>query len=93
MTIRNTATKANKAELVKKFGKAASDTGSAEAQVALITHRINALNAHHNLFKKDHSANLGLVKLVGQRRRLLTYLRDTDAQRYTKLIQALELRK
>ena len=93
MTVRNSATKANKAGLVKKHGKGTSDTGNTEVQVALITDRINALNAHHNKFNKDHSAHLGLVKLVGQRRRLLTYLKNADAQRYTKLIQKLELRK
>ena len=93
MTVKNSATKANKADLVKKHAKGASDTGNTEAQVALITHRINHLNAHKTKFMKDHSAGLGLIKLVGQRRRLLTYLKDSDAPRYVKLIQALDLRK
>jgi small subunit ribosomal protein S15 len=62
-------------------------------QVALLTSRINELNQHFKTNAKDHSGKRGLLKMVGQRRRLLTYLKDRDQKRYTQLIQTLELRK
>lgn len=93
MTRRNTAVKTKKATIVKQFGKSESNTGSTESQIALITERINHLNAHLTKFRKDNSTKSGLLKLVGQRRRLLTYLKDSDAQRYAKVISALDLRK
>ncbi len=88
-----TVVKAQKAEIVKKFGRANGDTGSPEVQVAMITTRINELTSHFKTHLKDHAGRRGLLKLVGQRRRLLTYLRKVDQKRYNQLIQALELRK
>ena len=85
--------KAKKPEIVSKFARAAKDTGSTEVQVALLTAHINELNLHFAKNPKDHHSKRGLLKMVGQRRRLLTYIRRNDAKRYTQLIQALELRK
>lgn len=82
-----------KAKVVTAHAKSAKDTGSTEVQVALITHRINHLNGHFQKFAKDFTSRRGLLRLVGQRRRLLNYLKSTDTARYTKLIQKLELRK
>lgn len=84
---------AKNAEIVKKFGRKASDTGSPEVQVALLTNRINELTEHFKANAKDHHSRRGLLKMVGQRRRLLSYLKATDQQRYSQLIQTLELRK
>ncbi len=89
----STATKIKNEKTVKKFAVSANDTGSPEVQVALLTQRINDITSHLKSFMKDHSARGGLMKMVGQRRRLLSYLREKDHQRYSKLIQALELRK
>lgn len=89
----NTALKAKKSEVMKKFAQGANDTGSPEVQVALLTTRINELNEHFKGHAKDHHSKRGLLKMVGQRRRLLTYLKSTDQKRYTQLIQALDLRK
>ena len=83
----------NKGDIVAKFQRSKTDTGSPEVQVALITHRINELNQHFKKFSKDHHSNRGLLKLVGQRRRLLSYLKDKDQKRYAALIEALDLRK
>ena len=69
------------------------DTGSADVQVALLTSRINELTEHLQTHKKDHSSRRGLLKMVGQRRRLLDYLSDTDTKRYQELIKKLNLRK
>jgi small subunit ribosomal protein S15 len=88
-----TLVKNKKAELVKKFGRKTGDTGSSEVQVALLTTHINELNQHFAIHPKDNHSKRGLLKMVGQRRRLLNYLRSTDAASYTKLIQALDLRK
>ncbi len=89
----NTAVKEKKAEIVEKHSRKASDTGSPEVQVALLTHHINELNEHFKIHPKDHHSRRGLLKMVGQRRRLLTYLKNADQKRYTQLIQSLELRK
>ncbi|MCA0175424.1 MAG: 30S ribosomal protein S15 [Proteobacteria bacterium] len=83
----------NKAEIVKTHARAATDTGSPEVQVALITARINELTPHFKLHAKDHHGRRGLLKLVNQRKRLLAYLKAKDADRYTALIQKLGLRK
>jgi small subunit ribosomal protein S15 len=83
----------SRAEIVKKFAKTQKDVGSPEVQVALLTQRIGELNEHFSRHRKDFSSNRGLLKMVGQRKRLLAYLRSVDQARYTKLIQALELRK
>ena len=81
------------AEVVKTNARAANDTGSPEVQVALLTAHINALTPHFKLHAKDHHGRRGLLKMVNQRKRLLSYLKDKDGQRYTALIQKLGLRK
>ena len=82
-----------KAEIVEKFQRSEGDTGSPEVQVALLTERINELQGHFKAHKHDHQSRRGLLKLVGQRRRLLAYLRNKDNERYRTLIGALNLRK
>lgn len=86
-------TKERKAELVAKFGKNEKDTGSVQVQVAILTDQIVALTAHLKANKKDAASQRGLLKLVGQRRRLLAYLLKTDRDAYLKLIAELGLRK
>ena len=88
-----TAIKEKKSAVIKKFAQGAKDTGSPEVQVALLTSRINELNGHFGNHPKDHHSRRGLLSMVGQRRRLLTYLKKSDPARYTKLIQELDLRK
>ena len=88
-----TAIKAQKAEIISKHAKGAKDTGSPEVQIALITSRIIELTEHFKANKKDHHGRRGLIKLVSQRRKLLSYLKTKDAARYGSLISALELRK
>jgi small subunit ribosomal protein S15 len=88
-----TAIKNKKAELVKKFGGSAANSGSTEVQVALLTTHINELNVHFSTNPKDHHSRRGLLVMVGQRRKLLNYIRKNDPKRYTALINALELRK
>jgi small subunit ribosomal protein S15 len=73
--------------------KNATDTGSAESQIALFSHRINHLTEHLKTNKKDYSSRLGLLKLVGKRRRLLNYLQSTDINRYRGIVSQLNLRK
>ena len=82
-----------KAEIVAKYGKDAKDTGSPEVQVAILTARINELQDHFNQHPKDHHSRRGLLKMVGQRRNLLNYLKEKDLQRYRDLIARLGLRK
>lgn len=82
-----------KSEIIAKFARSEGDTGSPEVQIALLTERINQLQDHFNAHKHDHHSRRGLLKLVGQRRRLLAYLRNTDVPRYRELIKALGLRK
>jgi small subunit ribosomal protein S15 len=82
-----------KAELIQKYRKHESDTGSPEVQVAILTHRINSLGGHFQAHKKDHHSRRGLLKMVGQRRRLLDYLKGKDNERYRALIEALGIRK
>jgi small subunit ribosomal protein S15 len=84
---------AQKAELIKAHARGAADTGSPEVQVALLTARINELTPHFKAHQKDHHGRRGLLKLVNQRKRLLSYLKGKDADRYTALIQKLGLRK
>jgi len=83
---------AKKQEIVSKFGKNDTDTGSTEVQIALISSRIAELTDHLKSFKKDHASRLGLLKLVGQRRRLMRYLKRTDRESYMKTIEALSIR-
>lgn len=82
-----------KSGVITKFKIHASDTGSPEVQVALISARIGQLNTHFASHSKDHTSRHGLLKLVGQRRRLLNYLKSKSRDRYTKLITALGIRK
>ena len=86
-------TKEQKQEFVGKYGKSAQDTGSPEVQIAILTAHINSLSPHLELRKGDHHSRLGLMKLVGKRRRLLEYLMRKDINRYRKIIQELDLRK
>ena len=82
-----------KREIVAKFGRNAQDTGSTEVQVALLTGKIAYLTEHFKVNKKDHHSRRGLLKMVGQRRRLLNYLMGKDIDRYRGLIKELGIRK
>jgi small subunit ribosomal protein S15 len=82
-----------KAELAKQFGKDERDTGNTRVQVALLTERINQLNAHLSTHRKDHHSRRGLLMLVGRRRRLLNYFRSSDLDGYRELIKELGLRR
>lgn len=86
-------TKEKKTQIIEKYRKHNSDTGSAEVQIAVLTERINELNQHKQVHKKDHHSNLGLLKMVGRRRRLIEYLKRKDYDKYRELIQSLGLRK
>ena len=88
-----TLSKENKESVIDKFGNAAGDTGSPEVQIALLTERINGLTEHLKTHKKDHHSRRGLLKMVGKRRRLLTYLQDKNVNRYRTLVKELGLRK
>ena len=85
--------KQRKAEIIAKDGRKEGDTGSPEVQIALLTERINHLNEHLKINKKDNHSRRGLLKMVGARRGLLDYLKKTDLEGYRKLIADLELRK
>ena len=85
--------KARKLEIIKEFGRGEGDTGSPEVQVALLTERINSLQEHFKVHKKDHHSRRGLLKMVGQRRGLLNYLAEQDIERYRTLIKELGLRR
>jgi small subunit ribosomal protein S15 len=82
-----------KAELIEKYRTHETDTGSPEVQVALITERIAELTEHFKTHVKDHHSRRGLLKLVGQRRRLLDYLKIVNVERYRKIVGQLNLRK
>jgi small subunit ribosomal protein S15 len=86
-------TKEKKSTIVGAHKRHPQDTGSAEVQIALLSDRISQLTRHLGSFKKDHSSRNGLMKLVGQRKRLLGYLKREDVQRYEQLIRKLGLRK
>ncbi|MDP7639309.1 MAG: 30S ribosomal protein S15 [Candidatus Hydrogenedentes bacterium] len=86
-------TKERKIEIVKEHGKSETDTGSTEVQIALLTERIDELNEHFKIHAKDHAGRRGLLKLVGQRRNLLSYLRGVDVERYRAIVGKLGLRK
>lgn len=83
---------AKKQEVITKFARAEGDTGSPEVQVALLTERIAYLTEHLKINKKDHSSRLGLLKLVGQRKRLLRYLKAKNYEAYANLISELGIR-
>ena len=80
-------------EIIKKFGAKDGDSGSAPVQIALLTERLNQLNNHFKSNHKDHHSRLGLLKIVGQRKKLLRYYAAKDAEGYKKLISELGLRK
>lgn len=84
--------KDTKTEIIEQYKRGESDTGSAEVQVALLTQRIRDLTEHLKIHKKDHHTRRGLLKLVGQRRRLLGYLKKTDIERYRDVIAKLGIR-
>lgn len=86
-------TKENKQEIVSQFGGSAANTGDVAVQVALLTARINDLQGHFKNHPKDHASRRGLLKLVGQRRRLLKYIKNRDINEYRDLIARLGLRK
>ncbi|OGO87247.1 MAG: 30S ribosomal protein S15 [Clostridiales bacterium GWE2_32_10] len=86
-------TKERKQEIVAEFGKTATDTGSPEVQVALLTERINQLTAHLKDHMKDHHSRRGLLKMVGKRRRLQNYIKAQDIEKYRELNKRLNLRK
>lgn len=85
--------KDEKTQVITKFGLSASDTGSPEVQIALLTVRIQRLTDHFTKHGKDHHSRRGFIKLVKQRQRMLAYLKNEDEARYTKLIELLGLRK
>ena len=84
---------AQKAQVVKSYQRSGKDTGSPEVQVALLTERINGLSEHFKSHVKDFHSRRGLLKLVSQRRKLLDYLKRSDADKYRSLIERLGLRK
>ena len=86
-------TSESKKEIFGKYGKSNTDTGSAESQIALFSHRIQHLTEHLKTNKKDFSTQRALLKLVGKRRRLLDYLKKRDIERYRAIIKTLDLRK
>ncbi len=85
--------KEKKTAIINEYARTAGDTGSPEVQIAVLTERIKELTEHMKVNPKDHHSNRGLLKLVGQRRALLAYLRDKDIERYRTLIERLGLRK
>jgi len=86
-------TRESKSTVISQYKIHSSDTGSPEVQIALLSERINYLTDHFKIHKKDHSSRRGLLKLVGQRRRLLDYLKAKDVERYRGVIQKLGIRK
>lgn len=85
-------TKAETLDVVKKFGKDEKDTGSTAVQIALLTKRIEDLQGHFKTHKKDNHSRTGLLQIVSDRKKLLTYLKKSDLQAYTKLVRDLKLR-
>lgn len=85
--------KERKAEIIERFKKHEGDTGSPEVQIGILTARINVLTEHLKTHTKDHHSRRGLLKMVGQRRRLLTYLQKQDVERYRAVIRDLGLRR
>ena len=86
-------TKEHNIEIFKKHGKNASDTGNTAVQIALITERIKQISSHLKVSKKDYASQRGLLMLVGQRRRLLGYLKKNDLSGYNTILKQLDLRK
>lgn len=86
-------TKEQKREIILKYGGSEKNTGSPEVQIAILTARINDLTKHFDEHKKDNHSRMGLLKMVGKRRRLLNYLMKKDIERYRKIIEELNIRK
>lgn len=82
-----------KASIIAEYGRGEGDTGSPEVQIALLTERIKELTEHLKVHQKDHHSRRGLLKMVGQRRGMLSYLKKTDIERYRTLIERLGIRK
>jgi small subunit ribosomal protein S15 len=85
--------KQEKKDIVRKYGRSSEDTGSPEVQIAILTTRINQLTEHLKVHKRDEHSRRGLLKMVGQRRRHLTYLNSKDPEKYQEVIRRLGLRK
>lgn len=84
--------KNDKSSIIEQFRIHEQDTGSPEVQIAILTKRVNDLTEHLKQHKKDHHSRRGLLKMVGQRRRMLNYLKKTDIERYRRIVEKLELR-
>ncbi len=80
-------------DIVKEYGKSETNTGSAEVQIALLTHRITQISEHLKTNQKDYHSRFGLIKMVGRRRKMLRYLSDSDNARYQTILVSLGLRK
>ena len=81
-----------KASIIAKYGRKDGDTGSAEVQIALLSEQIKTLTEHLKVFKKDHYSRLGLLKMVGKRKKLLSYLKKSDYARFTSVVESLGIR-
>ena len=81
-----------KASIIAKYGRKDGDTGSAEVQIAILSEQITVLTEHLKVFKKDHSSRLGLLKMVGKRKKLLSYLKKADYARFTSVGESLGIR-
>ena len=86
-------TREHKTAVVGKFQRSATDTGSPEVQIALLSERINGLSAHFTAHKADHASRRGLLKMVNQRRKLLDYLKNTTPEKYSQVVERLGLRR
>jgi small subunit ribosomal protein S15 len=86
-------TKEQKQGLIKKYGKTANDSGNTEVQIAILTERINELSSHFGVHQRDNHSRMGLLRMVGKRRRLLDYLQSKNIDRYRKIVEELGLRK
>jgi len=93
MEVKIMLTPERKKEIIAEYQQHEGDTGSPEVQIALLTERINYLTEHFNTHKKDHHSRRGLLKMVGQRRALLNYLKELDFNRYRKIVSDLGLRR
>lgn len=85
--------KEKKAEIIKAYGRTPEDTGSPEVQIAILTERIRELTEHLKVNKKDHHSRRGMLKMIGQRRSLLNYVKEKDIERYRKIINVLGIRR
>jgi len=90
--LRMSVSKEKKEELIKKHGKSSNDKGSTDVQVAILSHRISSLTEHLKINKKDQSTRRGLLKMVGRRKKLLSYLKNKSLEKYQTLIKSIGLR-